>query len=383
MRILQLGKFYPIAGGVEKVMWNLAQGLSARGMRCDMLCCGLRRELKGWNVGYHKAGKLIIPFNESGHCIVVKAVVKLAGTMISLRMVSEVRRRRGSYDVIHIHHPDPMAAMALFMSGYKGKVVLHWHSDILRQKGLLKLFDPFQRWLIRRADVIVGTTPVYVRESEALANVQDKIDCIPIGVDPVKPDSDGAMRVRSRFPGKKIVYSLGRLVPYKGYEYLIEAASYLPDDYHVLIGGGGPDMEELSSKIKEMGLVGKVTMLGRVPDEEFSAYFNACDLFALSSIYKTEAFAIVQIEAMSCGKPVVATRIPGSGVSWVNQDGVSGLNVEPRDARGMAEAIVRITSDRDVYDSFSARARARYEEMFTYDAMITSCMKLYNRLLCD
>lgn len=377
-----MGKFYPIAGGVEKVMWNLARGLSARGIRCDMLCCGLRRELKGWNVGYHKAGKLIIPFNESGRCVVVKAVVKLAGTMISLRMISEVRRRMKNYDVIHIHHPDPMAALALFMSGYKGRVVLHWHSDILRQKGLLKLFDPFQRWLIRRADVIVGTTPVYVRESEALANVQHKIDCIPIGVDPVMPDPDGAMRVRARYPGCRIVYSLGRLVPYKGFDYLIETAAYLPDGYHVLIGGSGPDHDELEAKIEKMGLGGKVTLLGRVPDNEFAAYFNACDVFALSSIYKTEAFAIVQIEAMSCGKPVVATRIPGSGVSWVNRHGVSGLNVEPKDARGMADAIVSMTSDKNVYDAFSARARARYEELFTYDAMIASCIKLYNRLLC-
>jgi hypothetical protein len=72
------------------------------------------------------------------------------------------------YDIIHVHHPDPMAALALFCSGYKGRVVLHWHSDILKQKVLLKFYMPLQRWLLKRAEVLVGTTPIYVKESPLL-----------------------------------------------------------------------------------------------------------------------------------------------------------------------------------------------------------------------
>ncbi len=381
MRILQLGKFYPIFGGVEKVMWDLTRGLSLSDIQCDMLCCGLKKEVRRHDSGSFFGRKHVINFNENGKCTVVPAIAKVAATMISPRLVTELRRVMGDYDIIHVHHPDPMAVVALRLSGYKGKVVLHWHSDILKQRMLLKLYGPLLQWVIKRADAIVGTTPVYIQNSPFLNDVRNKVTAIPIGIAPVKPDFEGAARIKARYGGKKLVYSLGRLVGYKGYEYLVEAAKYLPDDYHVLIGGDGPDHDSLVMKIMECEAVTKVTLLGYIDQADFAAYYTACDLFALSSIYKTEAFAIVQIEAMSCGKPVVATQIGGSGVSWVNKDGYSGINVPPMDARALADAIVRIVGDGQVYAGFCERARKRYEELFTFDATINSCRKLYESLL--
>ena len=103
-----------------------------------------------------------IVFSEESRIFRTKTLTKLAATMISPEMIFRLRRICSEYDIIHIHHPDPMATLALFFSGYRGKVVLHWHSDILKQKFLLRFFSPFQSWLIRRADLILGTTPVYV-----------------------------------------------------------------------------------------------------------------------------------------------------------------------------------------------------------------------------
>ena len=380
MKILQLGKFYPICGGVEKVMWDLTRGLSLRNITCDMLCCGLRGELHE-GVRMHSMRKLIMRFNDYGSCIVVPAMARIAATMISPGMILELRRIRDKYDIIHIHHPDPMAALALRMSGFKGKVVLHWHSDILKQEQLLKFYRPLLKWVIRRADVIVGTTPVYVRHSPLLRDAQEKISVIPIGIAPVSIDRDGAARIKDRFAGKKIVYSLGRLVEYKGFEYLVEAARYLPDDYHILIGGDGPLKKELQDRISQYSLDNKVTLLGYIDNADFAAYYSACDVFALSSIYKTEAFAIVQIEAMSCGKPVVATEIEGSGVSWVNKNGFSGLNVPPKDGKALADAILALTAGNEVYEKYSKQAYERYNEFFTYNVMIERCMELYNSLL--
>ena len=105
-----------------------------------------------------------------------------------------------------------------------------------------------------------------------------------------------------------------------------------------------------------------------------------CDLFCLSSVQKTEAFGIVQIEAMSCGKPVVATRIPQSGVAWVNSDGESGLNVAPRDARALAHAIMTVCSDDALYQRLSSGARERFDKIFTYDKMIDNTLTIYNQL---
>lgn len=320
LRVLQLGKFYPIKGGVEKVMYDLTTGFAERFSHkviCDMMCADGEK------------GSRTIHLGGNARLICCRTLWKVAATMISPSMIHTLKKECWNYDIIHVHHPDPMACIALFLSGYKGKVVLHWHSDIQKQKVLLKFYQPLQEWLLKRADLILGTSPVYLAESPCLQSVQGKTRCLPIGVEPMRPQAERVAAIREKYPCKKIVFSLGRLVTYKGYEYLIEAARFLDDDYVLLIGGTGPLKAELDEKIKMLGLEGKVVLLGRVSDEDLPAYYGACELFCLSSVQKTEAFGIVQIEAMSCGKPIVATTIPQSGVAWVNAHGVSGLNVVP------------------------------------------------------
>ena len=368
LRILQLGKFYPIRGGVEKVAYDLMEGLSERGVRCDMMCAASH------------GGSRVIPVNGHANVLCCHTWFKAAATMISPAMIASLRRECHKYDIIHLHHPDPMACLALMLSGYKGKVVLHWHSDIQKQKTLLRLYKPLQQWSLRRADVVVVTTPVYLEESPFLQGVRHKSVCLPIGVKAMCPEPGEVEKIRSRYPGKKIVFSLGRLVAYKGYYYLVAAAKHLGSDYVVLIGGTGALRGELEKEIAELGLQGKVELLGRIGDEELPAYYGACDVFCLSSVQKTEAFGIVQIEAMSCGKPVVATNIPQSGVAWVNAHGVSGLNVEPGDARALARAIEDITKDEAAYRQYVAGAASRYRELFTQEQMINKCIKIYTKL---
>lgn len=368
LRVLQLGKFYPIMGGVEKVMYDLMSGLSERGVACDMLCAS------------SKGGSQVTTINAHARLICCRTWMKVAATMISPGMIFSLRKRCGDYAIIHVHHPDPMACLALYLSGYKGKVILHWHSDIQKQKVLLQFYRPLQAWLLRRADLIVGTTPIYLSASPYLKEVQDKTFCLPIGVEPVCPRREDVERIQNRYPDKKIVFSLGRLVAYKGYRFLVEAARYLTNDYVVLIGGSGTLEDELRAHIKTWGLEDKVKLLGRISDEDLPAYYGACKLFCLSSVQKTEAFGIVQIEAMSCAKPVVATNIPGSGVSWGNAHGVSGLNVTPGNARELAEAIKTITVNEDVYKEYSMRAEKRYRDVFTKERMIDNILKIYRKL---
>ena len=380
MKILQLGKFYPIRGGVEKVMWDLTRGLAERGIPCDMLCAMLPSDTVD---AAHRAmaetrdGIRILSFTPENRVFCVPARAKKAGTMLSPVMIRWLRRHAAEYDLIHIHHPDPMAALALRLSGYRGRVVLHWHSDIVSQRFLLFFYRPLQQWLIRRAERIVGTTPVYLQASEALENVQDKTCCIPIGVEEVVYDLQKVSTFRANYSNKKIIFALGRLVPYKGFGCLVHAATHLSEDYCVLIGGSGPLRGALEQQIRSSGLEEKVKLLGYVPDADLPVLFGACDVFVMSSLLKTEAFGIVQIEAMSCGKPVVATTIPGSGVSWVNADGISGLNVPPQDAAALAGAIGRICADADTYRRYVAGAKERFGACFTFRTMIDKIVTLY------
>ena len=385
MRILQLGKFYPIRGGVEKVMWDITKGLADRDVPCDMLCAVLPDRRVDWKDAPMQRsidGMLAFVMNKDNIVYCARALTKKYATMISPAMVRTLKKICNRYDIIHVHHPDPMACLALKMSGFKGKVVLHWHSDILSQKGLYRYYKPLQNWLIDRADMIVGTTPVYLDASECLKAVPpEKKMVIPIGVDPLPKDNNAFQTIRKKYTGKYIVFSLGRIVPYKGFDYLVEAAALLPDNYVVIIGGSGPGFAQLQEKIYTMGLHRKVEMLGYLADATVNDIFHSCHVFVLPSVMKTEAFGIVQIEAMSCGKPVVATKIPGSGVSWVNEDGVSGINVPCRDPAALALAIRDVCENKTSYPTYCTGARERYEKNFTTANMISKTLQVYEKVL--
>lgn len=371
MRILQLGKFYPIRGGVEKVMSDFTIGLNSIGVYCDMLC------VHKPDGGFHSNK---VDFGT--HLILCNKTKEIARTVFSIDMVRKLRKLSRNYDIIHIHHPDPMASLALFLSGYKGRVVLHWHSDILKQKLLLKLYKPLQSWLLRRSDIIIGTTPKYINESPFLRKyISYKTDFVPIGVDPVISDSNIVEQIKKRYKNRKIVFSIGRLVTYKGYDYLLDATKTLDDNVILLIGGKGPLYGHLQSRIKKEKLEHKVKLLGFLSNMEKNAYFEACDIFCLSSTLKTEAYAIVQIEAMSCYKPVVSTNIPGSGVPWVNKNGESGIVVEPHNPGALSSAINNLVRDEHLYNSLCMGARKRYEFNFRKESMIKKMYNIYQKLI--
>ena len=364
MKVLQLGKFYPIFGGVEKVMYDLTLGLG-----CDMLCASAdkRREFN------------TISLDGGGCLFVAPTLFKASGTMIAPKMVSWLKKHAREYDLIDIHHPDPMAGLALRLSRFKGKVILHWHSDIIGKGVFRFLYKPIQNWLVRRADKIVGTTPVYISESPDLKDVQEKTTFVPIGIETLRPEMESLAKIRQEFEGKKLVFSLGRLIPYKGYEHLVRAASYLPDNYKVVIGGSGPLRDSLQEEIDNLGLSRKVTLVGYMEDNDPPAWFAAADVFVLPSVTKNEAFGIVQIESMSVGTPVVSTKIPGSGVSWVNADGVSGLNVEAGNPKAIADAVIAVTKDDMSQKAFGEGARQRFECLFRKELMIDKITELYEK----
>ncbi len=371
MKILHIGKFWPVRGGVEKVMYDLTLGLSRRGIRCDMLCAST------------EGPALVIALNDCGSVEATRTLCKASSTMITPAMVTRLRSIAADYDIIHVHHPDPMAALALLLSGFRGKVILHWHSDILRQKVLLHFYKPLQRWLLRRADLVICTSPKYAEGSPALRSVAAKLRCVPIGVESVEPDPAAAAELGWTGRARHIVFSMGRMIPYKGFENLILAARDLPDDYLVVIAGSGPLHDRMQQLVDSNGLSAKVLLPGRISDRERDALMAAASVFVLPSVEKTEAYGIVLIEAMSASLPVVATEIPGSGTSWVNAHGVSGLNVPVADPAALARAITDICEDPDARAAYARAARARWEENFTAEHFLDTVTNIYRELLAQ
>lgn len=372
MRVLHLGKFFPpVHGGIETVTRDLADGLAGRNVDVTVLAFSRDPESESRGDAERPYGVLR-----------ARARRVVASMPLSLEYCRWMHRQLASADIVHVHVPNPLATIALWLFKPRARIVVHWHSDIVRQRVLLIPFLPFQRWMLRRADAIITASPPYADSSPALAPVRQKVAVIPYGVQPLPPADDTVnLPDGLQVAGRKTVLAIGRLVYYKGFETLVEAARWLPAEYQVLIVGDGPLRGRLQGLIDAVGCSGRVRLLGRLSDAQIGALMRQATVFCLPSIERSEAFGVVQVEAMRAGVPVVATRIPGSGTSWVNADGDSGLNVEVGDARGLADALRALADDEAIRQAYSQRARRRYETLFSVAQMTASVLAVYRRVL--
>jgi glycosyltransferase involved in cell wall biosynthesis len=370
MRILQLGRFYPPdLGGIETVIFEVAEGLNTNNIVCDVLCSNKVNKLDISKVGKYKV-------------IRAPSLTHILSTSISPLLILQLRKVINDYDIIHLHHPDPMATLALLACRPRQKIVVHWHSDIVRQKFALFFYRPVQEMLLKRCDKVIVTSQNYLDTSQHLEKYKSKAVVIPIGINAEMSSNQQKLdALKSKFGNKKIIFSLGRHVYYKGFEYLIDSTLYLTDDFVVIIGGDGPLTASLKQQAISKGLESKVVFTGKIPFSEIHSYFELCDIFCLSSIERSEAFGVVLLEAMSLSKPLVTTNIPGSGANWVNQHNETGLNVPPQNAEALAKAFIKISSDQTLREKFSRQSKARYQNNFTRQAMVDQLVALYSGVL--
>jgi glycosyltransferase involved in cell wall biosynthesis len=253
---------------------------------------------------------------------------------------------------------------------------------VIRQRMTLRAYEPLQHWLLRRADAIVATSHPYAEASGPLAPWRRKVHVIPIGISDNRSTSCSlkAEALRQRYGRRRIVFSLGRMTYYKGFDILIDAASALSEDCVVLIGGDGELLHEYRARVVERGLSDKVYLLGHVNDADLASHFEACDVFCMPSTVRAEAYGVAMLEAMLMGKPIVATDIAGSGVPWVNVHGQTGLNVPVRDTAALTAALHALLADDALREGFGATARKRYEDEFRADLMVQRMLDLYRGL---
>lgn len=357
-RVLQVGKFYPPHyGGIETHLQVLSDGLRD-----------------------HADVRVLVSSDDRSHSLEVIDGIPverlgtrftLAGAPICPGMSRRIRESQA--DVVHMHLPNPAAVMAYLASGHRGRLVVSWHSDVVRQKVLDAAFQPILRRLLDRADAIVAATPNYVASSPTLARYRDRTHVIPYGI-PIggfERRDDAVAALRERF-GERMVLGVGRLVYYKGFEHLVEAMRAV--DGHLVIVGTGPLRRPLEERVRALGLEDRVTLVGGVDDAV--PFYHAARVFVLASIARSEAFGIVQIEAMACGRPVVNTQLD-SGVPFVSRDGESGLTVPPADPAALAAAVNRLLDDAPLRETLGRAARARVEREFSQEAMVRRFLALY------
>jgi rhamnosyl/mannosyltransferase len=358
--------FGTVHGGVERVVEELVPELNRfPDLEADVLCQGPERREYA--------------LSPRGTVFQAAAGVAVSTASLSWQDFRTWQRIAPRYDVVHVHAPWPQSDLNLLLGRFDGKVVVHWHHDIVRQRLLYAPYRGLERWLLRRADRICATSPKLLAESAALEGFRHKGVAIPIGIgETAHAIEDAEVReLRVRHAGRALVFALGRLVPYKGFEYLVRSAAALAANGQVLIAGTGPLRRGLESLIEALGVQDKVRLLGAITGREVALYMRACDVFCLPSVQKSEAFGIVQVEAMRAGRPVVSTRLHGSGIDWVNQDGVTGLTVAPRSADALAQALNRLLADEALARTLGANGRRRYEELLTAQKMAKQVRAMY------
>lgn len=358
--------FGTVLGGVERAVEELVPELNRfPDLEVDVLCQGPERREYA--------------LSPRGTVFQTTAGVAVSTASLSWQDLRTWQRIASRYDVVHVHAPWPQSDLNLLLSRFGGKVVVHWHHDIVRQRLLYALYRGLERWLLRSADRICATSPKLLAESAALEGFRHKGVAVPIGIGEAAHaiGEDKVRELRARHTGRALVFALGRLVPYKGFEYLVRSAPALSTGGLILIAGVGPLQRDLESLIAELGVQDRVRLLGAITGREVELYMRACDVFCLPSVQRSEAFGIVQIEAMRAGRPVVSTRLHGSGIDWVNQDGVTGFTVEPRNPDALAQALNRVLEDAERARTLGTNGRRRYEELFTARKMAQQVRAMY------
>jgi rhamnosyl/mannosyltransferase len=295
-------------------------------------------------------------------------------TSISPAMVGRIRH--SGAELVHLHLPNPAAVLAYLASGHRGRLVITYHSDTVKQKILGRMFEPFLHAVLRRSDAIIATSPNYLATSPMLQAFRDRCRIIPYGIDTAHFEQyspDAVRQVRERF-GERLVISVGRLVYYKGFEVLIRAMASVRGKLAIV--GDGPLRGELQSLAARLGVGDKVVFAGEVDNASIPAYYHAADLFALASVARSEAFGIVQIEAMAAGLPVVNTSLD-SGVPFVSVHGETGLTVPPGNSQELALAINRLLDDDGLRRSYGQAGVRRARQEFGLDTMRRRTLELY------
>lgn len=385
MRILHIGKFFPpFAGGMEYFLKDLLLALQRQGTEVAALVHDHLSPRQRCFSNYSQDSEWPFPVYRA------PCYGRLFYAPISPQFPLWLQRtiRKFKPDLLHLHLPNTSAFWAMAVPAARQLPwIVHWHADVVASRHDSKLalaypfYRPFEQHLLRTASAIIATSPPYLESSVALAPWRDKCQVIPLGLDPARlPEPSEAEQIAAHRlwgdNGRLRVLTIGRLTYYKGHEVLLQAIKALPNTRLLLIGAGERE-EGLRSLISHLELEEQVTLQGGCTEAQRNALLATCDIFCLPSIERTEAFGVVLLEAMRFTKPVVASRIAGSGVSWVIADGETGKLCSPQDSASLTQALKYLMGAPKKRESFGKVGEQRFRQYFQIDRVAAEVAALY------
>ena len=367
MRVLHFYKTYfpDSMGGIEQVIRQMCVSTGRLGVSNTVLSLSRHDRL--------------VPFEFEGHMVHrVPQNAEIASNAISLQSIGALARMAQEADVVHYHFPWPFMDLAHFMARVNKPTVLTYHSDIVRQRHLLRLYAPLRDRFLNTVDAIVAASPNYLASSPVLDRYRDKTSVITYGLDQsTYPQADPARLAhwRARL-GPKFFLFVGVLRYYKGLHILLEAAAGL--DYPIVIVGAGPIEHELKQQAARLKLK-NVVFLGALDDADKVALLTLSYALSFPSHLRSEAFGISLLEGAMYGKPMISCEI-GTGTTYINIDGDTGIVVPPSDPQALRVAMQRLWENPEMARQMGRRAEMRYQELFTSEKMAANYLSLYESL---
>jgi rhamnosyl/mannosyltransferase len=353
-------------GGTERFIDQLARSSLKLGVETDVLALAnrptsARESFNGYSLNFAKRN------------------FEIASTGFSFGSISLLKKLAAQADVIHYHFPWPFMDLVHFLSRPKKPCVVTYHSDIIRQKNLLKFYRPLKHLFLRSVDRIVATSPNYLATSDVLKQYSHKVDVIPIGLDQdtyAAPSSEKKAYWRNKI-GDRFFLFVGAIRYYKGLHILVEAAR--GTDYPIVIVGAGPIERELKQQAVTLGLR-NIYFLGYLPDEDRAALLELCHCVIFPSHLRSEAFGISLLEGAMHGKPLISSEI-GTGTTFINISRETGLVVPPNDPAALRNAMQYVWEHPEQAAEMGSRAAARYRQLFTADQMASAYVDVYKVLI--
>lgn len=352
-------------GGIEQVINQIARGANKLGVDTDVLSLTADRDARTIEIDGYLAHRARLDF-------------QLASTGFSASAFLRFFQLAKKADVIHYHFPWPFMDMVHFVTRIKKPTLVTYHSDIIRQEHLLKLYRPLKRKFLASMDRIVATSPNYLATSDVLRIFSNKVSVIPIGLDKSTyplPMPDRLKYWSEKF-GPKFFLFVGVIRYYKGLHILVEAAQ--ETNYPIVIVGAGPIEQELKAQAEKLGLK-NIHFLGRLPDTDKVALLTLCYGVVFPSHLRSEAFGISLLEGAMYGKPMISSEI-GTGTTFINIENETGLVVPPSDPLALRQAMRYLWEHPEIAAEMGKRAEDRYWNYFTADKMVEEYVKLYREL---
>jgi len=285
-------------------------------------------------------------------------------------------------DIINYHYPWPFFDLLHMFRLQKKPTVLTYHSDIVRQNFLGKIYSPLMRKTFNSVTAVVATSPIYAQTSNILNDKKysQKLKIIPLGISEntnnQQDDQSILLRLNIKDDNPYFLF-VGVLRYYKGLHTLIEAAKFV--DSKIVIVGSGPEEMSLKLQVKNNNIQ-NVIFTGQVSEKEKNTLLKNCYAFVLPSHLRSEAFGVVLIEAAMYSKPIISCEI-GTGTSFVNINNETGLTVPPLNSVELANAMKKLIANDSLARQFGLAARRRYENLFSGEVLGRSYANLYKELL--